>query len=346
MSALLPWLAAFVAALAAAAVLWPLQRGAEGGLRRHAGFAATCASVGAAAACLYLLVGTPQAAAPGIAGENSTQSLREGIAALEQSLAADPQRADGWGLLGRSRAELGQADAAAAAFERGVQLAPDDAGLLVEAAQSRAQARPDKHFDDTALQWLQHALTVQPDAERAAWLLGIALRQRGRDAEAVTVWSALLPRLQPSAAGALREQITVAQAAAGPAPATAPSASMRSDTHDLQVEVALPAGVDTAQWPAQATVFVIARAPEGPAMPVAVRRLPLAALPLTVTLTDADSPMPTGPLSTHAQVEVQIRLSRDGSATRGPGDLQSTPVRVRLPHQGALPVRWPTDSGS
>lgn len=340
MSALLPWLAALVASLVAAVVLWPLRRSSAGGPRRPAGFALTCASVGAAAACLYLLVGMPQAAtmhdnAPG----DTAQPLREGIAALERSLADDPQRADGWALLGRSRAELGQLDAAASAFARAAQLAPNDAGLLVEAAQSRAQARPDKQFDDTALHWLQRALAQQPEAERAAWLLGIALRQRGRDAEAVAVWSPLLPRLQPAAAAALREQIAVAQSAADSAPGAA------SGANDLQVNVTLPAGVEASQWPAQAAVFVIVRVPQGPPMPVAVRRLPLSALPATVTLTDADSPMPTGPLSTHAQVEVLVRVSREGSATRGEGDLQSVPARATLPFNGVVTVGWPDRGG-
>ena len=341
MSSLMPWLAALVATLVAAAVLWPLQQPAGGTARRRAGFLAACASAGAAVACLYLLTGTPQAAVPPTAPVSAERTLREGITALEQSLAADPQRADGWALLGRSRAQLGQTGAAADAFARAVQLAPEDPGLLVEAAQSRAQSRPDKQFDDTALRWLQHALAVQPEGERAAWLLGIALRQRGRDAEAASVWSALLPRLQPAAAAALQEQIAVAQAAAPVS--DAPDAARRAD--GLQVRIALPAGVATSRWPADSAVFVIARVPGGPPMPVAVRRLPLAALPATVTLTDADSPMPTGALSTHAEVDVQVRVSRTGTAMRGQGDLLSEPQRVRLPHERLVQVRWPAHSG-
>lgn len=357
MSSVLPWLAALCATLVAAVVLWPLRRASARGARQHGVFLLACLSMGAAAACLYLLTGTPQAAAPAAAPAAQTTALREGVKALERSLHADPQRADGWALLGRSRAELGQLDAAATAFARAVQLAPDDAGVLVEAAQARAQAHPRKAFDDTALQWLQHARAVQPDAERAAWLLGIALRQRGRDADAVAVWSALLPHLQPAAATALRQQIDIAQRAADQAPAAvasvdapagpgAPSASGVLATSEsrqgaLQIRVALPAALDPAQWPAQAAVFVLARVPGGPPMPVAVKRLPLSALPAVVTLTDADSPMPTQPLSTHAQVEVLVRVSRSGSAAPGDGDVQSIPQPLTLPHAAAVVPRWP-----
>ena len=316
----------------AACVLWPLRQ------RGRTGFMAACLSLGIVSASLYLLVGDPRAAQQPAAP--SMADLRQGVEALEASLQREPQRADGWALLGRSRSELGQSAAAADAFARAAALAPDDAGLLVEAAQARAQADAAKRFDDTTLQWLQHALTVQPDAERAAWLLGIALRQRGRDAEAVEVWSALLPRLQPGAATALEQQLAIARAAAGTeAPATSPAPAQRNADPLLSVRIALPAGFDPAQWPQGTALFVLARAPGGPPMPVAVRRYPLDALPSSVTLSDADSPMPTQPLSAHTRVEVLARLSRAGTASHAEGDLESGPVTVQLPQSGELQLQ-------
>jgi len=331
-SAWLTVIAGVAGALVALYVLWPLR------VRGRTGFIIGCLSMGVAAASLYLLVGDPRAAqapaAPNVA------DLRDGVQALEHSLQREPQRADGWVLLGRSRAELGQAPAAAEAFARAAALAPDDAGILVEAAQARAQADPGKRFDDTALLWLQHALAHQPDAERAAWLLGIALRQRGDDAQAVQVWSRLLPRLQPGAAAALREQIAIARAAAaaGDAQPGGDAAATARGAAPLQVRVVMPDGFDASAWPQGAAVFVLARVPGTP-MPVAVRRYPLAALPATMTLGDADSPMPTRPLSAHASVEVLARLSRSGTAGAGDGDLQSPAVPVELPHDGMLELR-------
>ncbi len=342
MSAWLPMVAGMAGVLLSLCVLWPLRR------RGRRGFLLACVSVGVAVAGLYLLVGDPRAAQ--VPAAPSVADLRDGVQALEDSLQRDPQRADGWALLGRARAELGQMPTAADAFARAVKLAPDDAGLLVEAAQARAQAHPGKQFDDVALQWLQHALQVQPDAERAAWLLGIALRQRGRDAEAVAVWSALLPRLQEGAATALREQISLVrdsmasgETGAGPAVAAPVRSNPLPDASaagtSLTVRVVLPQGFDATGWPPDAALFVLARVPDGPPMPVAVRRYPLDALPSQVTLGDADSPMPTQPLSAHARVELLARLSRDGSPGGGSGDLRSEPLRVDLPHQGVLELQ-------
>ena len=226
----LPMVAAVAAALLAAIVLWPLRQ------QGRRSFVLGVVTLGVAGACLYLLVGNPRAAQ--VQPAPSVATLRDGVEALQQALQRDPQRADGWALLGRSQAELGNVAAAADAFNRAAALAPDEPGVLVEAAQARAQADPGKQFDDTALAWLQRARTLSPDAERASWLLGIALRQRGRNAEAAELWSTLLPRLEPGAAQALQAQIAIAREAAGQpshAPASAPAL--------LQVRVQLPASL-------------------------------------------------------------------------------------------------------
>ncbi len=324
----LPMVAAVAAALLAAVVLWPLRQ------QGRRSFVLGVVALGVAGACLYLLVGNPRAAQ--VQPAPSVATLRDGVEALQQALQRDPQRADGWALLGRSQAELGNAAAAADAFNRAAALAPDEPGVLVEAAQARAQADPGKQFDDTALAWLQRAHTLSPDAERASWLLGIALRQRGRNAEAADLWSTLLPRLEPGAVQALQAQIAIAREAAGQPPDTPAAASAL-----LQVRVHLPASLKASDWPASTQVFVLARAVGGPPMPVAARKLPLAGFPATVGLGDGDSPMPTAPLSAHHEVEVLARISRSGSANRSEDDLQTAPVKVSLPHDGVVELRFP-----
>lgn len=328
----LPALAAVAAAVVGLVVLWPLR-----GAGRRMPFIAVLAAVGMAGYALYTLVGTPQAAVPRERADEPA-SLRDGVAELQRALERDPQRADGWALLGRSQQALGKLDEANRAFARAVQLAPDEPELLVEAAQARAQADPGKQFDATALQWLRHAQQLAPGSERASWLIGIALRQRGQDAEAAATWEALLPRLDPGAATALREQIAIARDKAG-LPARVPAQPAAPAAAGLRITVALdPAFAARARLRGDASVFVIARAPGGPPMPVAVEKHALADLPLQVTLDDADSPMPTQPLSALQEVEVFARLSASGQANRQEGDIDSPLVRVRLPHAEPVPL--------
>lgn len=328
----LPTLAAMAATAVGLVVLWPLR--ATG---RRAPFLVMVVAVGVAGSALYYLVGTPEAATP-TARTGEPATLRDGVVELQRALERDPQRADGWALLGRSQQALGNLPEANRAFTRAVQLAPDEPELLVEAAQTRAQADPAKQFDDTGLQWLRHAQRLAPGSERAGWLIGIALRQRGQDAEAAATWEALLPRLDRGAATALREQIAIAREKAGLPAAAAPPAAVTAATA-LTITVALdPAFAARARLPGDASVFVIARVPGGPPMPVAVEKHRLADLPLRVTLDDADSPMPTQPLSALKEVEVFARLSASGQANRQEGDIDSPAVRVPLPHAEQVPL--------
>lgn len=322
--------AAVFAAALAALVLRPLRAGGS-----HRPFVIAMLALGLAGGALYLLVGTPDAAER-TAASDEPATLEDGVQALQQALAKDPQRADGWALLGRSQLALGKLAEATAAFDRAVRLAPDDPGILVEAAQARAQAAPGKQFDDQALRWLRHANALAPESERAGWLIGIALRQRGQDAEAAKAWEALLPTLEPGAARALREQIAIARGAAGLPPRVETPAPAAAGDHPLAVQVRFAPGTAMDPAWANATVFVIARAPDGPPMPVAVQKHPASRLPLLVTLGDGDSPMPTSTLSQLQEVEVVARLSRSGQANRQPDDVETAPVRVRLPHAGPV----------
>ncbi|WP_017912868.1 tetratricopeptide repeat protein, partial [Xanthomonas sp. SHU 166] len=190
-----------LAALVFAVVLWPLR----GGGRNGAVLAVAILALGVATAALYALVGTPRA----LQAQNreAPRTLEDGVKQLQAALAKDPNRADGWALLGRSQMSLGHNAEAAAAFARAVRLAPEQAPLLIEAAEARAMANPQRQFDDQALAWLQHALQLAPGSERGAWFLGIAQRQRGQDAAAAATWEALLPRVDAATAAALRPQI-------------------------------------------------------------------------------------------------------------------------------------------
>ena len=76
---------------------------------------------------------------------------------------------------------------------------------------------------------------------------------------------------------------------------------------------------------------VIARAPDGPPMPVAVERHALQDLPLDLVLDDGDSAMPTAKLSALQEVEVFARISASGSANRWAPTL---PTRWAVPAIG------------
>ena len=313
-------------------VLWPLWRDSRalvvGGV----------VALGLATFALYRVIGTP-AAVERVASAMPA-SLDAAIAELQAELKRNPNQPEGWQLLGKSLASEGKLAEASDAFAQAVKLLPDDPNLLVEAAQARLYASPDRKLDAQAIVWVRHALSLQPGHQRATWLLGISQRQNGQAAEAAKTWEPLLSQVDPATAATLRQQIDAARAEAGLPPlpaATAASANPAASANALTVKVALdPEFAARVRLRGETTVFVIARIPGGPPMPVAVEKHTLQDLPLTLTLDDGDSPMPTQKLSALKEVELVARLSVSGDPMRQEGDMESKPVRVALP--AAAPI--------
>jgi cytochrome c-type biogenesis protein CcmH len=320
---------AIVATLAAlGVVLWPLWRESRGFV------AGAVLALGLSALALYTLVGTP-AAIDQPAAAVPPRTMQEAVTRLEADLRRDPARADGWQLLAKSYAMLDRQADARDAYARAVKLTPDDPDLLVEAAQARLFSDPQKRLDAESVALLEHALELQPQHQRARWFLGVWQRQNARPAEAAKTWEPLLAQVDAKTAATLRIQIDAARKDAGLAPLPAiaePVAGKEPIANTLTVKVTLdPDFAARVRLRGDASVFVIARVPDGPPMPVAVEKHALQELPLTVSLDDGDSPMPMQKLSALKEVELVARLSSSGQAIRQDGDLESTPVRISLP---------------
>ncbi|MEG3192608.1 tetratricopeptide repeat protein [Lysobacter sp. D1-1-M9] len=279
----------------------------------------------------YLWIGTPDALDP--ANRRSPETLPEAIAQLETELERDPRQIEGWRLLGSAYTAAARLDEARDAHARAVALDPEDPNLLVEAAESRANAAPGRRFDDAATAMLERAVEQQPMHQRARWFLGIARRQAGQHAEAAATWEPLLAVVEPGTAASLRPQIDAARSDAGLEPlppAASESGSARSITVSVSLDPALAMRLTQG-----AVVYVIARQPGGASMPVAVERLSANALPSVITLDDADSPMPTLTLSQLGEVEITARISASGDAAARRGDFEAAPATVSADQEAA-----------
>lgn len=98
---------------------------------------------------------------------------------------------------------------------------------------------------------------------------------------------------------------------------------------ELTVRVSLSGNFQGQAEPEQ-TVFIFARSPQGPPMPVAAVRKKVADLPATVTLSDSQAMTPERTLSQQDEVVVGARISKSGRPMASSGDLQglSDPVPV------------------
>lgn len=282
---------------------------------------------------LYRLVGTPVALDTAMIERPA--SLDQAIAQLEANRDRFPDQ-EGWVMLASAYARAGRHAEARDAWEAVLQRAPDEADYLAAAAEARAQADAEHRFDARAVEYLQRALKQAPDHQRARFYLGIALRQQGKAAEAARTWEPLLAALGADEGATLRAEIDAARKDAGLPPLPAPKPP-EPGANALTVTVALdPAFAARVRLRGDATVFVIARQPDGPPMPIAVEKHTVAELPLKIVLDDADGPMPTAKLSSLREVEVVARISESGAPMRQPGDIESKPVRTALPAKGPI----------
>lgn len=318
--------ALLIAVLVLGAVLRPLWRG------NRTVALATMASMAIVAGLLYLLVGTPRALDP--TQRHGPETLADAVTQLQAELKRDPNQPEGWRLLARAQAAQGHPQQARDAYAEAVKLAPDEPDLLAEAAEARALANTDHRFDDAAVAMLRHALERQPMHQRARWFLGIAQRQAQQPAEAAKTWEPLLGVVDPKTVDSLRTQINAARQEAGMKPLSPATAAPAPASQTLlRITIDMAPELKSTLKPSD-VLFVIARQPNGSPMPVAAKRLPVAAFPVTVDLTDDDSPMPTMKLSQAGTVEVVVRISRTGGANRAAGDLESGPLAAQ-PKPGA-----------
>ena len=265
---------------------------------------------------LYALVGNRDALDP--AKRNSAPTLDQAVDALALHMRAQPESLEGWVLLGRSRKQQQRYRDARAAFTQALKLAPRDPDLMVELAEVMTLEDSAHRMQGEALGLLQQALQIDPRNQRALWFTGIAQYQQQRYADAAATWQPLLQLAPPQTRPVLRKQINQARTLAGlpllPDIATGPAL--------LSVHVDISPALKAKLAPTD-VLFVLARQPGGPPMPLAVKRMPAQDFPLTVTLDDADGPMPSMRLSQQKTVEVLARISKSGDALPQPGDFEA-----------------------
>lgn len=345
-----PWFFVIAAAMLAAAlacVLVPLLRAGRRQDHARAPFVLALILVFALpplALGLYALVGTPQTLQFQDSGETA---LVGATVQLRAKLQQAPNDRDGWILLGQAYAAMDRPGDARDALGHALNLAPDNPDLMIAYVEADAQARADHRIDGDARKLLERAIALSPDQQRGLWLLGISDYQLGRYGDAATHWQHLLDLLPATSkiTDAVKAQIALARAresgktqpqtealVQAAIQAVASSTTRADDPAPnaqvaMQVEVRLDPKLASKVSPAD-TLFVYARAIDGPPMPLAVARLHVSDLPATVTLTDAMAMTPQLKLSMFPRVQVAARISKSGNALPQAGDLEAPPVRA------------------
>ncbi|UST86563.1 c-type cytochrome biogenesis protein CcmI [Pseudomonas siliginis] len=253
------------------------------------------------------------------------QSMEEMTQRLERAVAAQPDSAEGLYFLGRTYMAQDRPADAAKMFERAANLAGRQPELLGQWAQAQYFA-DGKKWSEQIQKLTDEALKADPKEVTSLGLLGIAAFEGERYQEAIDYWNRLLAQLPPddnsraALQGGIERAAERLKASGGKvAQAPAPKAALLTVSVDLASE--LKGKVQPGD-----SVFIFARATSGPPAPLAVKRLTVADLPVTVELGDADAMMPQLKLSNFPEVQLVARISRAGQPTAGEWIGRSGPV--------------------
>jgi cytochrome c-type biogenesis protein CcmH len=288
------------------------------------------------ALAIYFAVGTPAALAPenvaagGLPHAPNLKELEVAVERLAARLKENPEDTEGWVMLARSYKLFGRFEDATQAYAQAVTREPRDAQLLADYADVLAMAQG-RRLQGEPEKLIARALEVDPRNLKALALAGSAAFEKKDFAEAVAQWERMLPLVPADSEEARGVQASVAEARAlggggiaQPPPATAAAPAQKSSVRGTVVLAPELAS----QVAPQDTVFIFARAADGPRMPLAILRRQARELPIAFALDDTMAMSPEMTLSKFSKVVVGARISKSGSATPQTGDFEgiSAPV--------------------
>lgn len=294
-----------------------------------------------AAGGIYLAVGSPESLSPqstDSAHGVTPQQVEQMIARLSERLKEQPENAEGWAMLGRSYAALDRFGEAASAYAEAVKRIPDDPQLLVDYADVLAMSRG-RNLVGEPETLINRALALDPANGKALALAGSVAFQKKQYPAAVAHWQKLLAMLPPGSemATAIQDSVKEAQALAGgaaartPRPAVAPAAAAARVAGTVRLSEALKSKVAPGD-----TVFIFARAANGPPAPLAILRRQVSDLPADFVLDDTLAMAPGMNLSGFPEVIVGARISKSGTASRRPGDFEGFSSTVKTGATGLI----------
>ncbi len=258
---------------------------------------------------------------------------------LHTKLQAMPDNLEGWMLLARSAMNIARYDLAEAGYRQVITLVEREGkptapfhGLL---AQTLYFKNPGAITPDVQ-QALDKALALDSEEVNSLALLAMHNFELGQFEEAIQYWHRILKADPQHPSREMIEQgIAQAQAQLGQSGASSvitsnePAQTEPVTQAMVQVRVSLADGAAQGLSP-DTTLFIFARAPSGPPMPVAASRHTLSELPLTLTLSDANAMGPMAKLSQFERVDLVARISLSGQPTAQPGDLEASAKDIRV----------------
>lgn len=237
----------------------------------------------------------------------SMEQLARLALGIRSELQRDPTNLNDWMMLGRLGMVLNNASTASQAFRHALQLAPTDEQVRLSYAEVLTRSE-DPQDNSQATAMLEEMARHDGSDLRVLGLLAFNAFGQQRYAEAISAWQKMLQLLPADDRRVLMIQRSIEQAK---------SASGKQNSQ-LALTVTLSPAAEK-MLPEGGVLYISVSDGNSP-VPVAVKKLPLSHFPLSLTLDDSNAMMPQRLLSAQHQLQVRVRISRDGSANPQPGD--------------------------
>lgn len=311
---------------------------------------------------IYGFLGNVRALDPAnLQAKAETEPSREQIEAMVNALATrlealpadQPGDPKAWEMLARSYAAMQRFPQASKAYKRAIELSPNNAQLLADQADVLAMLQGQSAAGEPT-RLIEQALKLDPNNLKALALAGSAAFERSDFAAAVRYWTQARTLAPAGSEFAIEldrslEEVRVASgASASPALPSPAAGSVTSKTVAGAVAAAGSVQGKVSLAPALAgkvqpndTVFIFARASEGPRMPLAILRHKASELPVSFTLDDSTAMSDEMKLSKFPLVVVGARVSKSGNAMPQSGDLVGQSGAVKA---GGAPLNLVIDN--
>ena len=283
------------------------------------------------------------------ANDKNLPTIEVMVDRLRKKLEENPNNPEGWLMLGRSYMTMNQYAKAVDALTRAYSQNSNDPSILLAYADALAMQNGGI-VDDKGFKLIQRVLEIKPNEPSALWMAAMAYEGKQDLPTAIAHWKRLLSLVEANPNDYREVQMRLAQAEArltgNPLvlPPAHPPMPMAQATPNTPVAAPASGASVTAviklddrykqRVNADDTVFVFARAVNGPRQPLAAKRLQVKDLPATIKLDDSMAMSPMNKLSDHAQVLIGARVSRTGNVMPSTGDPQGSSDVVETKKQG------------
>lgn len=261
--------------------------------------------------------------------EEYNNKMRELVIEVQARLNQTPENLQLQNLLAQTSMALQDYDQAVNAYRRMLEAFPGSPRVIANLAQAMFY-RSGNTVTPEVREYVQKALELAPMLPEMHGLAGIDAKNQGDLRGAISHWKLAVQYMDKNsrvAQGYLSGIANAEQALAAAGKSVEAEDETEDESASITVNVSLAEGVKVDP---SDTVFVYARAWEGAKMPLAIKKLSVRDLPLTLKLDESMAMAPGMTIMSFLQLEVVARVSRSGSPAAQSGDWQASAGPVKL----------------